>query len=89
MVSISMAVSATDDSGISLVKLVSITCDDGCDAATDVAGAAFGTDDRTFQLRSDRKKGRVYTITYEAVDVAGNRATASAKILVPHDQKKE
>jgi hypothetical protein len=87
---ITVAVSVTDnaDSNPS-VKLVSISCDDGCSLVEDVAGAALDTYDRTFELRSERRgfgSGRTYTITYEASDAAGNKATATATVTVPHDQ---
>jgi len=44
----------------------------------------------TVQLRAERAgtgPGRVYTLTATATDVAGNRATATATCLVPHDRK--
>ncbi len=73
------------------VQLVSITCSEACDPS-DIAGAAFGTDDREFSLRADRtgqrKEGRVYTVTYSATDVAGNRVTVTATVTVPHDQRR-
>jgi hypothetical protein len=87
---ITVAVNVSDEKDPSpSVKLVSITCDDGCVPADDIAGAAYGTDDRVFELRSERKgfgSGRSYTITYEAGDASGNKATATATVTVPHDQ---
>ncbi len=71
------------------VKLVSITCDDGCNPVQDISGAAFGTDDRAFRLRAKRTgggSGRTYTITYSATDAAGNAAQQSATVKVPHSQ---
>ena len=42
-------------------------------------------------LRAERDggnaEGRKYTITYRAVDVDGNSATASCNVLVPHDMR--
>jgi len=77
------------------VRLVSITSNepenglgDG-NTAPDVSGAAFGTDDRTFFLRSERQgggSGRIYTITYEAEDGSGNVTVAQTQVLVAHDQ---
>jgi hypothetical protein len=32
--------------------------------------------------------GRIYTVTYSATDASGNKATASATVIVPHDQGK-
>jgi len=43
------------------------------DTPSDIAGAAFGTDDRSFQLRAERQgggAGRVCTITYSATDAS-------------------
>jgi hypothetical protein len=74
------------------VKLRSVTCDDGCNPAEDVAGAEIGTDDREFEVRAERKgsgAGRTYTITYSATDASRNEALAAAKVVVPHDQGKK
>jgi len=41
-----------------------------------------------FLLRAERAgtgDGRVYTITYRAIDAAGNSAEASCVVTVPHD----
>ena len=49
-------------------------------------GAAFGTDDRSFELRAERRqngKGRIYTVTYQATDASGNSSTATATVTVP------
>lgn len=49
-------------------------------------------DDKTFKLRAERSgtgKGRTYTITYSAVDRAGNEATATCLVVVPHDKGKK
>ena len=73
------------------VALESITCDDGCDPALDVADALFGSDDREFLLRAERTgggSGRTYTINYSATDASGNKTTATATVVVPHDQGK-
>jgi hypothetical protein len=47
------------------------------------------TADGSIYLRAERKgtnkDGRIYTITYEAVDASGNSATSSAMVRVPHD----
>jgi hypothetical protein len=45
----------------------------------------------TVQLRAARlgkKKDRVYTLTATVADLAGNRATATASCVVPHDQRR-
>jgi len=44
------------------------------------------------QLRAERSgtgSGRLYTLTATVTDVAGNSATATASVTVPHDQGKK
>jgi len=75
------------------VQLVSITSnqpDDGLgDGATeaDIQGAAFGTDDRQFQLRAERSGvgsgPRIYTVVYEVTDASGNVTQGSVEVVVP------
>ncbi len=90
LVPITVTVDVSDDTDPSpSVKLVSVSCDDACDPALDIADVSYGTDDRQFQLRSERKgtntAGRMYTITYSATDASGNKTTATTKVAVPHD----
>ena len=75
------------------IRLVSITSnepDNGLgdgDKPQDIQGAAFGTDDRQFLLRSERSgggSGRIYTITYSATDASGNVTTRQATVTVPN-----
>jgi hypothetical protein len=77
------------------VKLVSISSNEPANStgdgntSPDISGATFGTDDRTFQLRAERKgngNGRVYTVTYSAQDASGNTAQQIATVTVAHDQ---
>lgn len=77
------------------VQLLSITSSEPVNStgdgntSPDIAGATFGTDDRAFQLRAERKgngNGRVYTVTYSAQDASGNRAQQIATVTVAHDQ---
>jgi endo-1,4-beta-xylanase len=93
MVTIRAQVTATDAcDGVPTVRLLSITSnepDNGVgdgDTENDVQGAAFGTDDREFQLRAERSgngSGRVYSIVYEATDSSGNRTTRTVLVTVP------
>jgi hypothetical protein len=77
--------------GAPAVRLVSITSNQPVDGrgdghtSPDVRGAAFGTDDRGFQLRAERRgaRTRIYTITYEAQDDHGNVTTRQAFVQVP------
>lgn len=55
----------------------------------DIQDAAFGTDDRSFLLRAERQGGgigRVYTVTYRAVDASGNSTVQRSWVRVAHDQ---
>jgi hypothetical protein len=90
LVPITVAVTVSDDTDPNpKVKLVSITCNDSCNPAQDIAGAALNTDDRAFQLaawRTGSGSGRTYTITYSATDASGNSTTTKTTVVVPHDQ---
>ena len=91
LVPVTVAVDVSDDTDPKpTLKLLSVMCDDACNAAQDIVGAALNTDDRAFQLRATRKGsggGRSYTITYEARDAAGNATTTKTAVKVPHDQR--
>ena len=51
----------------------------------DIQDAQFGTDDREFLLRAERRGGggRIYTITYEADDATGNVTVSQVTVRVP------
>ena len=78
------------------IKLVSITSNeldngrgDG-NTENDIQGAVFGTDDREFQLRTERSgkgRSRIYTITYEATDASGNTALKQVTVTAPKSKK--
>jgi hypothetical protein len=97
LVDIGFSWNAQDNgSRIASVKLISVTSnepDNGLgdgDTINDIQGADIGTADQSIQLRAERSgngTGRVYTITYEAVDFAGNSVTASTTVTVPHSSK--
>jgi hypothetical protein len=76
------------------IVLISVTCnepdndplDGDGNTTNDVQGADIGTEDYEIWLRSERNEdgtGRIYTITYMAVDNSGNTATANATVTVP------
>jgi len=76
------------------VKLTSITSSEPANGtgdgntSPDIAAATFGTDDRNFQLRAERKgngSGRVYTVVYEAQDASGNKTDKSSTVIVLHN----
>ncbi len=59
------------------------------DTVDDIQGAIQGTRDTVFKLRSERRgggEGRVYSMVYTATDCAGNSASDTAYVRVPHDQ---
>ncbi|HEX3282829.1 MAG TPA: choice-of-anchor Q domain-containing protein, partial [Pyrinomonadaceae bacterium] len=80
--------------GMSSVRISSVTSDEPDDA--NGAGDGNTTNDiviagdcKSVQLRAERMgngNGRVYTITLKVTDAAGNVATATAKVTVPHSQ---
>ncbi len=77
---------------VTLVSVTSSEPDNGLgdgDTPNDIQGAAIGTDDREFLLRSERSgggPGRVYTVCYEAKDEAGLVGRGCATVTVTHDQ---
>ncbi len=95
MVPVHASVVARDLCGpvtVTLVSVVNSEADNGPgdgNTTGDVQGAAVGTADFDYLVRSERSgsgNGRTYTATYKAVDPSGNAATASAATFVPHDQ---
>jgi cysteine-rich repeat protein len=59
------------------------------DTVDDIQLAYLGSADFDFQLRAERDgsgTGRVYTVTYTAMDSGGFTSTQTALALVPHDQ---
>lgn len=72
------------------IQLVSITANEPLDK-DDARDVKPGTDDRQFQLKSERKEenkaGRIYTVTYSATDGSGNKTIASATVTVPHNER--
>jgi len=52
--------------------------------------AKLGTLDRQFKLRAERAgpgRDRIYTVTYQATDDAGNSSRVSQNVIVPHDAR--
>jgi hypothetical protein len=75
------------------VRLEAITHNEANDASADVAGAEFGTYDRTFRLRAVSSgasmEGRIYEVVYSVTDWAGNKTFAKAYVRIPHDRRKK
>jgi hypothetical protein len=73
-----------------LVSVVSNEPDNGTGDG-DTANDIVIVDNLTFKLRAERSgngNGRVYTITYQATDWAGNSTMVTATVTVPHDKRK-
>jgi hypothetical protein len=72
------------------VKLISITSDaKDFVYATDVKNAVLNSDDRSFQLMAERSNSidRVYRITYEAKDSAGNKSSVVSSVTIKADTR--
>ncbi len=95
LVTITATILTSDQCSIPSVVLQSIVsseADSGLgvdDLPNDIQGAAFGTNDQSFEVRAERysKDGRKYTVRYQATDSSGNSRQATAQVTVPHDQK--
>ncbi|WP_347269377.1 carbohydrate binding domain-containing protein [Bacillus sp. TL12] len=96
MVPITATINASDDtSGINSVVLTSITSNETLQS-DDIQNANYnkpisGSTD-SFELRADRLgsgNGRIYTVTYTAMDNTGNVTTKTVTVTVPHDQSKK
>ena len=80
--------------GVGSVRIASVSSDEADDA--NGAGDGNTTNDiviaadcKSVQLRAERMgtgNGRVYTVTLKVTDTAGNVATATVKVTVPHAQ---
>ena len=98
MVDISTSVTVADggsgSAGFTLISVTSNEPDNGLgdgDKANDAQGWSLGADDTDGRLRAERAgggPGRIYTLTYQALDQAGNAGTCSATVTVPHDKGK-
>lgn len=86
MIEITPTVSATDNTDPQPeISLVDITTEDPTATPEDIQRTADG---RLYvrATRAGSSTGRVYTITYRAVDDAGNTGLGQATVTVPHDQ---
>ena len=96
LVTVNASVTVRDEgSGPGEFKLTSATSDepdnglgDG-DTSNDIQGFVVGTADTSGKLRAERSgtgDGRVYTLTYEGADAAGNLANCAVLVTVSHDR---
>jgi len=96
LVTVNATVDVKDDngSGPDGFKLLSVTSDQPDsglakdDVPNDIQGWDIGTNDTSGQLRAERYGGaRVYTLTYQGFDKAGQSANCEATVTVPKPKK--
>lgn len=84
---VTLSVNATDNCHVARSKIISVTSTEVL-ASAGVASPDWQiTGDLTVNLRAERSgngPGRIYTITVECADDAGNTSTAQAQVTVPH-----
>jgi len=74
--------------GLVSVVLTSIASNEPDEGEPDIA-AELGTAATSFSVRAERLgggTGRIYTVTYTATDLAGNRTDVVRTISVPHNR---
>jgi hypothetical protein len=92
MVSVKTSVAVSDSvSGSAGFTLTRVRSNEPL-AHGDIQGFVVGTPATAGKLVADRLgtgKGRVYTLTYNGLDVAGNSALCQTAVTVPHDEPKK
>lgn len=92
LVPVNVSVNVTDWlSGPAGFNLVSVTSSEPDSGLGDIQGFIVGTPSTSGQLRSQRLgsgSGRTYSFTYSGADKAGNLASCTTTVSVPHDQGK-
>jgi probable HAF family extracellular repeat protein len=87
MASVDVADSGSGADGFTLVSVTSNQADSGLgpdDLPDDIQGWDTGTDDTSGQVRTERyRKERIYTLTYQGKDLAGNTRACQATVTVP------
>jgi len=97
LVAVTALVTTPDACSASSLFLASVTSSEPDDApgggdgntTGDIQGADTGAADFAFGLSAERDasgSGRIYTVTYSAVDCSGTTLSGSATAIVPHDQ---
>jgi hypothetical protein len=90
LVPVNATVTVTDSlSGSAGFNLLSVTSSERDSGQGDIQGFVQGTPSVAGQLRAQRLgsgSGRAYTLTYSGADPAGNSATCTTTVTVPHDQ---
>ncbi|MSO60843.1 MAG: hypothetical protein EXQ50_01915 [Acidobacteria bacterium] len=93
MVAVTVSALASDLVGVSSLKIINVTSsepDNGLGDG-DTAGDIVITGPLSVNLRAERAgkgNGRIYTITVEARDAAGNASTKTCTVFVPKSQGK-
>jgi hypothetical protein len=92
MTPVTVTVDASAACGPPVCKIVSITSDEPDDGSGDgnTSGDAVILGGLNALVRAERSGGfvgRTYTITVECKDTAGNAATKTTTVLVPHDRR--
>jgi hypothetical protein len=88
-VSVEVSDAGSGAAGFTLLSVTSNEPDNGLgdgDQPNDIQGFEPGTADTTGKLRAERSgvgSGRIYTMIYEAADLAGNTSSCSTTVVVP------
>ena len=96
MVGVSIAVSASDNSGAKPRITAAVACNEPVDGTGDGATSSDWTapvvdasGNVSLKLRAERAgtgDGRIYTVSVTATDAAGNATTVPVDVVVPHDR---
>lgn len=88
---VTATVTVTDTlSGPAGFVLTSATSSEPTSGEPDIVGFDVGTADTVGQVRADRLgdgNGRVYSLVYSGTDRAGNAATCTVTVTIPHDRR--
>jgi hypothetical protein len=94
LVTVKLQARVTDNCGPTTRKITGVTSNEAPEAKGSGKTAPNWqiTADHTLKLRAERSgkgSGRIYTITIQAKDAAGNTAQKTVTVTVPHDQSKK
>jgi hypothetical protein len=93
MVPMTLSVDASDNCSVVQCRVVAVTSSEPETGLNDSTAPDWQiTGPLSVNLRAERSDsglGRIYTITVECTDAAGNSATKKAMVTVPHDQRRK